>query len=115
MRRTFIPFLLITTLTLAGPAHAQSQCEPRSDVVSKLETVYGKTPAALGVGENGRQVLELFVDAEARWTILITHPNGLSCVAASGDSWTVIGTPAGQDVALPGAAKPGATTRGAHG
>ena len=115
MRRTFIPFLLIATMTLAGPAHAQLQCEPRSDVVSKLETVHGKTRAALGVGEHGRQVLELFVDAEARWTILITRPNGLSCVAASGDSWTVIGTPAGQDVAMPGPAKPGATTRGAHG
>ncbi len=115
MRRTLIPFLLITTLALAGPAHAQSQCEPRSDAVSKLETVYGKTPAAIGVGENGRQVLELFVDAEARWTILITRPNGLSCVAASGDSWTVIATPAGQDVAMPGPAKLGAPTRGAHG
>ena len=115
MRRTFIPFLLATTLTLAGPAHAQSGCQPRSDVVGKLETVHGKTRAALGVGEHGRQVLELFVDAEARWTILITRPNGLSCVAASGDSWTVIGTPAGQDVAMPSPAKPRAATRGAHG
>ncbi len=115
MRRTFIPFLLATTLTLAGPAHAQSQCEPRSDVVSKLETVHGKTPAALGVGESGRKVIELFVNAEARWTILITRPNGLSCVAASGDSWTVISTPAGQDVAMPGPAERGVTSSGAHG
>ncbi len=62
-------------------------CLPHETAVSKLEQGYGEQRVGLGIGPSGGAVYELYVADTGTWTILVTRPNGLSCIAASGESW----------------------------
>ncbi len=43
------------------------------------------------MGNRGESVTELFTNGKSgSWTILVTRTNGLSCIAASGEDWTVM-------------------------
>ncbi len=81
--------LLATLLVCAAPVLAQMRgmCLPREEAVKKLEDGYGERRVGLGVGPSGGAIYELYVADTGTWTILVTRPNGLSCIAASGDSW----------------------------
>lgn len=72
-----------------GPALAQmgGPCLPRAEAVAKLAESYGEQVIGLGLGAGGR-VYELLVSDSGSWTILITRPNGTTCVGASGEGWT---------------------------
>lgn len=74
------------TLVLATPGQAQSICGERSRFLDQLGQNYGEHVAAVGLVSNGT-VLELTTSETGSWTILITQPNGVSCVVATGDSW----------------------------
>ena len=41
----------------------------------------------VGIGASGEALYELFVADTGTWTILVTRPDGTSCIAASGESW----------------------------
>lgn len=94
--------LLATALTAVAAAtsgaQAQGPCLPHEDAVSKLAQSYGEQKVGLGMGPNGGMVYELYVGESGSWTILVTRPNGVSCIAASGDNWMttpmLIGDPA---------------------
>ena len=43
----------------------------------------------MGLAANG-SVLEVLASKDGTWTILITSPNGTSCVVAVGDSWEAL-------------------------
>lgn len=91
MIRLLTTALLTATLATAAatPAAAQTRgaCLPHQTAVSKLEQGYGEQRVGLGIGPSGGAVYELYVADTGTWTILVTRPNGLSCIAASGDSW----------------------------
>lgn len=73
------------------PAYAQispMSCLPHEAAVNKLEQGYGEQRAGLGISPDGGAVYELYVSPDGEtWTILITRTNGLTCIAASGESW----------------------------
>lgn len=71
------------------PAVAQSQrnCGPRDAVVTKLAQGYGETRQSVGIGSNNAMVEVFASDETGSWTILVTMPNGLSCLVASGQSF----------------------------
>ena len=71
----------------AGPA--QALCGDHTEVVSKLEKGYSETPANIGMASNGT-VIEVFASVEGTFTIIMTHPSGLSCLMAAGESWEQI-------------------------
>ena len=85
-------------LTLAAPAAAQQlgPCAPRADAVAKLAAGYGEVQAGIGLGAGGRSVVELYVSESGSFTILVTQPNGLACIAAAGDGWQAIAAAAGE-------------------
>ena len=91
MTRTLTTAFLIATLALsaAAPAAAQMRtgCLPHETAVSKLTQGYGEHRVGLGIGPTGNAIYELYVAETGSWTILITRPNGLSCIAASGEDW----------------------------
>ena len=72
---------MVATSTLS-----QNICGDRSRFVDQLHEQYGEAPAALGLASNGT-VVELLTSAVGSWTIIVTRPNGVSCVVASGESW----------------------------
>ena len=94
-RLVLVASLLITALAV-GPATAASAdpalgtpniCSTRANVLKHLSRKYSETPVGLGVAENGG-VIELLTSAEGdTWTIIITMPDGRSCMIAAGEGW----------------------------
>jgi hypothetical protein len=82
--------MLITNAMASKPAGAQ-EAPPvwakRAMVVEELAKQYTEIPRALGVTSDG-SVLELFSAPEGNtWTLVVTLPNGMSRVVASGENW----------------------------
>ena len=79
--------LLAAAALMAQPAAAQQAGVPRAAVVKALGEGYAKVTVGLGIARNGG-VIELFTSKDgATWTLVLTMPNGLSRVIASGESW----------------------------
>jgi hypothetical protein len=93
MQRTFLALSLgFAGLILA--AHAAlaqgAQCAPRDTVTAALGGKYGETRRGIGLAGQGA-VMEVYAaDATGTWTILMTLPNGMSCMIASGQGYEAI-------------------------
>ena len=69
------------------PATAQSVCMTHAEVEKQLGTKYAESPVALGLASNG-SVFEVFSKADGTsWTMVVTLPNGTSCLLAEGEAW----------------------------
>ena len=83
--------LVLATATLIGAVTAQSaaamnHCGARDDVISKLSDKYSESHVASGLqSEDG--LLEIWAIEGGSWTILLTQPNGKTCVVANGTHW----------------------------
>ena len=73
-------------VALAVPAQAQAPCGSRIDIVKMLGSKYRETPHALGIA-NQANLLEVYTSASGSWTILLTKPQGVSCIIGTGQSW----------------------------
>lgn len=71
---------------LAVPAMAQAVCGKRDKFINHLSKSYSEAPIAMGLVSNGA-VLEVPASEDGSWTIIVTRPNGVSCVVAAGESW----------------------------
>jgi hypothetical protein len=92
---TVLGALLAATVMLgnaiaAKPAAAEEALKlwaDRAVVVEQLAKVYAEAPRALGITADGA-VLELFTaDDGETWTIVVTLPNGMSQIVATGENW----------------------------
>ena len=73
---------------LASPVLAQPLCEARSAAVEYLADNYGETPVGHGLTNPNGLLVELFTSKDGgTWTLLVSHPNGTSCVIAAGKDW----------------------------
>ncbi len=70
----------------AGPAAAQSVCGDRAEIIKVLGNKYQELPAAFGIAGQ-RNLAELFVSKSGSWTMLMTQPQGTTCILATGQSW----------------------------
>lgn len=74
-------------LAVSLAAEAQMRCGPRDTVVGHLSTKYGETQQSVGL-QQGRGMVETFANPDSgTWTILLTTPNGMSCLMAAGEAW----------------------------
>ncbi len=88
-------FLALTLLAVgalplgAGPASAQGApaiCTARDGLLSQLENKYGEVPVAIGIADG--QLVELLTAKDGMtWTIILTSPQGRSCLIVSGEGW----------------------------
>ncbi len=78
--------LLIGWGAFSSAAQAQTMCGERRAVVASLENTYSETPVSMGLASNGA-VIEILASPSGSFTIILTRPNGLSCVMAAGESW----------------------------
>lgn len=76
--------LFLTIAPIAGNSQ-QMKCDKRAKIVAMLE-VYKETSAGIGLAATG-EVVELFVSEAGSFTILISTPQGMSCVASIGTDW----------------------------
>jgi hypothetical protein len=78
---------------LAAPALAQGPCLPREIILRQLETQHGERPLWHGLGGDGRLLEIVAAPDGSSWTALVSlppsaqHPDGLSCVVATGQAW----------------------------
>ena len=74
-------------LSAAAPASARSICAPHDQMVELLNRQFSEQPAAIGISGNG-QLLEVFTAGDgSTWTIVMTTPQGVSCVVSDGLNW----------------------------
>ncbi len=87
----------LLTVNLAAPG-AQAQqtgplCYARTVVLTELNGKFAEKPSAMGLASNGT-VVEFLKSEDDSWTIIMTTPNGVSCLLASGKYWQVVVTKA---------------------
>ena len=72
---------------IASPAMSGVKCHSRGAVLNHLAKNYHEKPIALGYSHNGG-VVELFKAKDGKtWTLVITLPNGPTCLLAAGKDW----------------------------
>lgn len=72
-----------------APASAQLACGQHTEVVTTLSKKYSEKPVSMGLGSNGAMI-EVFASNKGTFTIVITRPNGNSCLVATGEGWKSI-------------------------
>ncbi len=73
--------------TFSGEASAEPSCGQREEVVKVLAQRHAEAPTSMGLAMNGAMV-EVFSTVDGMsWTLLMTMPDGRSCVMAAGESW----------------------------
>jgi hypothetical protein len=84
---------LLAATPAAAAAESRQACAKRALVVQKLEERFGETLRSLGLHRDDG-VVEIYSSEETgTWTILMTHPDGMSCLIAAGQRWEQDVTP----------------------
>ena len=75
---------------LTCTAAAQPACGPRTELVKHLADRYGEAQVGIGLDASGRLV-EIFASTSGTFTVILSMPDGNSCVATTGKSWRTDG------------------------
>jgi hypothetical protein len=70
----------------APQGQGQAVCAPRALMVEKLKSDFGERPRAIGLADTGG-VIEFLASKDGSWTLLMTSPEGRSCLVMAGDKW----------------------------
>ncbi len=86
MFKTSVLSAIIAGVAFANSAEATSLCGKRADFIKALADKYHEQSKAMGiVGQTN--LLEIFTAKSGTWTILMTAPQGKTCIIATGNSW----------------------------
>lgn len=83
--------LIGSSFISTAAAAAQSVCGTHGTVSENLKKGYAEAPVSMGVTTNGA-VIEVFASEKGTWTLVLTQPNGLSCLIAAGLDWESLPT-----------------------
>jgi len=61
-------------------------CSERKKFTSFLSEKYNEVPKAVGLVSN-TGMMEVYVSEKGTWSILMTSPNGITCLIAAGNNW----------------------------
>ncbi len=95
-KQLFASVLLLGAVAQAPPAHAQMQltCLDREMLIQRLVTRYNESLNGAGM-QGPKIILEIWSSEDSgSFTILVTKPDGQSCIVASGLNWQTFDTPA---------------------
>ena len=79
--------LIALSSAVKADAQQQRNCAPREMVINRLADGYGETRQSIGMAANNAVVEVYASDESGSWTIIVTTPNGLSCLVASGQGF----------------------------
>jgi len=71
----------------AATASGLPPCGSRPEILKQLSSRFKEAPVALGLAKDGSVVEVLTTDNGETWTILVSQPNGSSCLVAIGEGW----------------------------
>ncbi len=89
LRKTAATLALAGALLVAGATSGGAQvsnCAPRDIVMARLAQSHSEKPMSLGITASGA-LLEVLVGPKGTWTIVVTLPNGPTCLVSHGESW----------------------------
>ena len=89
-KRTLVIVASAILLAKAPALAEQPLCTDRNVVVTQLSKQYSEAPVAMGLANNGGVIEILSSGAGKSWTIILTMPNGMTCMIAAGDSWEAL-------------------------
>lgn len=81
---------------MPAPAQAAPSCASHEEALALLAKKYQERRIAVGVTSAGGLVEVLASADGGTWTILVTAPNGQSCIVSAGEGWQVV-TPKGPE------------------
>ena len=84
---------LLFAAALAAPMTAMAaptNCGPRNELLKVLAKKYSEAPTAVGLSSTGALVEVLTSDRGNTWTILVSKPDGTSCLVAAGEEWQAL-------------------------
>jgi hypothetical protein len=92
------PLTVMTTAALLGGAlavpslaeAAAPECAPRTQILKQLASKYSEAPVAIGLSSSGALIEVLTSDTGQTWTILLSRPDGVSCLVAAGQDWQAL-------------------------
>ncbi len=96
-----IPILMFAFLMAAAlfsnsnPANAQQvmPCATHDSIVKRLGTKFTEKPVSMGLAGDGK-LLEVFAAKDgSTWSIVVTAPEGMSCIVGVGKYWHNLPTP----------------------
>ncbi len=79
--------LAVALFLVSSAAMAQVPCDQRDKIAEWLAVKYKEAPIAAGVSSNGRLIEVLSTYDGDTWTVIVTSPDGTSCLIASGQGW----------------------------
>src|SRR5262249_62246228 len=82
-----LAFVTVFALPLPAMAAGNMACSQRDDVLAQLGSKYKEAPSAVGIANNGGLIEVLTSDDGSTWTIIVSMPNGTSCLLAAGENW----------------------------
>ena len=77
---------------LLGPNDHNAMYGMRPEIIALLAKKYAEAPVAIGLSSNGGVVEVLSSMKNQSWTMIITMPDGNSCLMAAGENWETIKT-----------------------
>ncbi|MDW4498657.1 hypothetical protein R5H30_11740 [Sulfitobacter sp. D35] len=94
-KRLFALALVFGAAATAPPAEtldpaqfAAIRCAPRDLIVERLESRYEEHAKGAGLQTDTRLIELWSSKGGATWTILLTTPDGRTCILAAGEHWT---------------------------
>ena len=75
---------------------ASPSCAPRTELLKQLSVRFSEAPIAAGLASNGALIEVLTSGNGSTWTIIVSKPNGASCLVAAGESWQALKRVAGE-------------------
>ncbi len=89
IRNATMTFLVAAAALGASGVAAESEmrCSQHGKIIGQFANVYKEIPVAGGLTEDGRLVEVLSTGDGKTWTIIISKPNGETCVMMAGEGW----------------------------
>ncbi len=82
--------LLGGLLLYSSAAMGQTVCDKRDNILELLAQKYEETPIAVAITSDGRLLEVLSPKDGTTWTIIMSTPDGTSCILASGEEWKTL-------------------------
>lgn len=87
LRSVLAGFVAATPLGLVTtPATAQMLCGDRDQIVVSLSDRWDEQRTGIGLSSSGA-VWEIFSSQNGTWTMLVTTPDGPTCIVSAGEHW----------------------------
>lgn len=82
--------LAIMIMATIFPSPAQSQiCATHENIAAELKQNFGEEVQAIGITSVGA-LIEIYTSPRGTWTVVLTIPNGPSCLIAEGVDFQII-------------------------